>query len=129
MTSVDEYLAVLRCQTWHQWPEREVLEVPSVRMVTAEGKVVIGRMALISFLGRKEVSRFDFEETDLGVLLWDGEIPGLHGIRDVVLKAPEDTVEVSLQHRHAACGEIDLLFNFKVEDELVVHAVNYVMHV
>lgn len=48
----------------------------------------------------------------LGHYLWDGETRGLHRVRDAVLKAPEDEVELGLQHRNIRRGEVDICINF-----------------
>jgi hypothetical protein len=42
---------------------------------------------------------------------------GLHLVRDVMLKAPDDVIEVALKHRNARRGEIDICVNFKFAGE------------
>jgi hypothetical protein len=52
-------------------------------------------------------------------LLWDGEIRGgLHRVRDSLLKAPDDLVEITLQFRNVRRGEVDICINFRFDGEL-----------
>lgn len=118
MTSLDEYVAILRCQTWNVWPERCVAEDRSFAVDYAAEAPLRARLAILVYEPRSAPERFTREPTSIGPLLWDGETPGLHRIRDTVLKAPEDEIEVAWQHRNAHRGELDICINFKYAGEV-----------
>lgn len=112
MTSHQEYIAVLRCQTWNIWPDRYLEEDREFEVDYGEEHPISARLVVLSYDTRSSPEKFSPESTSLGMLLWDGETPGLHRVRDTVLKAPEDTVELVWQHRNAYRGEIDICINF-----------------
>lgn len=118
MPESDEYVAILRCQTWNVWPEKVGIEHRTLQIEYAEATSIAARLLLISYVNRTEPARYLNEETGLGPLIWDGVTRGLHRVRDTVLKAPEDEVEVAWQHRNAQRGEVDICLNFRFEGEV-----------
>src|SRR5712692_5045606 len=77
-----------------------------------------GRGARFPALSRRARQAYLKEETQIGLLVWDGETCGLHRVRDTVLKAPEDEVELAWQHRNAQRGEVDICINFRFDGEI-----------
>ena len=57
------------------------------------------------------------EPTGLGPPLWDGKVPGLHRVRDFILKAPEDTIGVAQRLRTAESGELDIRLSFDFDHD------------
>jgi hypothetical protein len=108
-----QYVAILRCQTWNTWPERVLAEHPATEIPYGAEEPLQARIALVCYDNRTSPERYLPEETKLGPLLWNGETHGLHRVRDTVLKAPEDVVEVAWQHRNAHRGEVDVCINFR----------------
>jgi hypothetical protein len=51
-------------------------------------------------------------------LLWDGETRGFHRIRDTILKAPDDVIQVEWQRRQSHKGEVDICINFKLDGDI-----------
>lgn len=118
MPQATEYVAILRCQTWNVWPEKTVVEHCRFRIDYGTSVAQPARLAILSYVQRSAPERYLKEETKIGPLLWDGETPGLHHVRDTILKAPEDIVEVALQHRNVQRGEVDVCINFKFDGEV-----------
>ncbi len=118
MSLPDEYVAILRCQTWNVWPEKTVLEHRPLPIPYDATAAIPTRVAILSYVNRSAPERYLKEDTKIGPLLWDGETPGLHRVRDAVLKAPEDEVEIAWQHRNVQRGEVDICINFHFEGEL-----------
>lgn len=113
MTSSDEYVAVLRCQTWNVWPERCFAEDNTFVVDDGSGALLRARLAIVVYEQRSTPERFDKEATSIGLLLWDGETRGFHRVRDAILKAPEDEIMVEWQHRNSHRGELDICINFR----------------
>lgn len=118
MSKNSEHLAILRCQTWNVWPERTGVEYQSIFIDFNAEEPLRARLIVVSYDQRTLAERYEDEETKLGPLVWNGDIYGLHKVRNTVLKAPEDTVEITMQHRHTRRGEVDIFINFMFEDEL-----------
>lgn len=118
MSQLDEYLAILRCQTWHVWPEKTGAECRSLSIGYGAPTALPARLIVLSYIQRSAPERYINEETKLGPLLWDGEMRGLHRVRDAVLKAPEDEIKVEWQYRNVHRGEVDICINFRFIGEL-----------
>ena len=118
MTHTHEYVAVLRCQTWNVWPEKAVIEERNFRIAYGTDPPIAARLAVLSYLSRTQPERYLDEDTTIGPLVWDGKVPGLYLVRDTILKAPEDEIAVTLEHRYARRGEIDIAINFQFRGEI-----------
>lgn len=118
MSDTSEYVAILRCQTWNVWPEKTVIEHHPFQIEYGGQPPVPARLAILSYLNRTKPESYRQEATTLGPLVWDGAVPGLHLVRDTILKAPEDEVEVAWQHRNSQRGEVDICINFKFTGEI-----------
>lgn len=118
MTQAEEYVAILRCQTWNVWPEKTAIEYQPFGIDYGASSDLLARLIVISYAQRSAPERYLKEETKLGLLLWDGQTPGLHRVRDTVLKAPEDVVTVEWQYRNAQRGELDICINFRFDGQL-----------
>lgn len=110
-----EHVAILRCQTWNVWPERTVIGPYPIRVALPDAAPIDSQLAVMAYDNRSEPVRYASEGTKLGPLVWDGTVPGLYLVRDTVIKAPEDTVEVAIPFRQANRGEIDICINFRSE--------------
>lgn len=118
MPQPNEYAAILRCQTWNVWPEKTGIEHRPFSIDYGTSAALPARLVILSYAQRSAPERYLKEETNLGPLLWDGETRGLHHVRDTVLKAPEDIVEVAEQYRNVQRGEVDICINFKFNGEV-----------
>lgn len=118
MPSFDEYLAIQRCQTWNVWPERTIVECRPFPITYGPSLVVSACLFLRSYVQRSAPERYLQEETTIGPLVWDGEVPGLHHVREEVLKAPSDTVQLVQRCRNAQRGEIDICIKLRYGGEL-----------
>lgn len=118
MPQSDEYVAILRCQTWNVWPEKTGTEHRPFSIDYGASAALPARLFVLSYAQRSTPERYLKEETNLGPLVWDGEIRGLHRVRNMALKAPSDEVEVAWQHRNAQRGEVDICINFRFDEEL-----------
>ncbi|WP_162587954.1 HEPN domain-containing protein [Variovorax sp. RA8] len=113
----NEFVAILRCQTWNVWPERSGVESRDFSIDYGSATPIPARLVILSYAGRPAPERYLNEETKFGPLVWDGKTPGLHRVRDAILKSPDDVIELSLVHRNAHRGEVDILINFKLDGE------------
>ena len=118
MSQLDEHLGILRCQTWHVWPEATSIEFLPFSVNYGAPKALPARLIVLSYLQRSAPERYINEETKHGPLVWDGDVRGLHRVRDAVLKAPEDVIELTCQYRNVHRGEVDICINFKFNGEL-----------
>ena len=73
---------------------------------------------MISYLPRSAPEQYLREETKVGPLVWDGEVRGLHHLRESILKAPEDEIAVELQYRNTWRGEVDIGIGFRYGGDL-----------
>lgn len=113
-----EYVAVLRCQTWNVWPEKAVIEDRTFRIEHGSDPPIPARLAIVSYLNRTKPESYLDETTKIGPLVWDGTVRGLYVVRETILKAPEDEIEVALEYRNARKGEVDIGINFKFSGQL-----------
>lgn len=118
MPQPNEYAAILRCQTWNVWPEKTGTEHRPFGIDYGASAALSARLIVLSYAQRSAPELYLKEETDLGPLLWDGDTRGLHRVRDTVLKAPEDVVKVTCQHRNVQRGEVDICINFRFDGKL-----------
>lgn len=118
MPSFDEYLAIQRCQTWNVWPERTVIECHPFPISYGPSLVAPACLFVCSYVQRSAPERYLQEETTIGPLVWDGETPGLHHVREEVLKAPSDTIQLVQRCRNTQRGEIDICIKLGYEGEL-----------
>lgn len=118
MQKTQEYIAVLRCQTWNVWPEKNIVEHKQFEIEYGKAEKLMARVAILSYDKRTAPERYISEETNYGPLLWDGNIEGLYIVRENILKSPEDTIEVKIKHRNADRGEVDIAINFKFLGEI-----------
>lgn len=114
---MDLYIATLRCHTWHTWPEKVAIEVPSLHMDLGSGRLVPAKLGVVSYLNRSVPCEYRDEETNIGPLVWSGKVPGLYTVLDSVVIAPEDLTEVALKHRHPYRGEVDIAVAFTLESD------------
>jgi hypothetical protein len=118
MQKTQEYIAVLRCQTWNVWPEKNVVEHKEFEVEYGKEEKLKARLAILSYDKRTAPERYINEETNYGPLLWDGKIEGLYIVRENILKSPEDIIEVKTKHRNANRGEVDIAINFKFPGDI-----------
>jgi hypothetical protein len=120
------HLAVLRCQTWHVWPESTVVEAPPFTLDLGSGIQVPAKLAVVAYLGRTEPAIYAQEKTTVGPLMWTGAIPNLYTVLNQILKAPEDAIQMAIETRNTCRGEVDLSMAFAHAGELSNAAVEAV---
>lgn len=109
--AMSEFVSVLRCKSWHVWPEREVIERKNFNVKF--GAIVLpARLAVLSYVQKSPMEQPDGEDTKAGMKIWGGEVIGPRTIWDGVLAPPEETFSLTLTHRQAHRGEIDICINF-----------------
>ena len=118
-----QYVATLRCQTWNVWPEKTIIEAESFCLDLGIGDLVPAQIAVLSYLNRTKPEEYTAERTEVGSLVWRGNIPGQYLVRDATLKAPEDVVTIEWEHEHTRRGEIDIAiaFSFSGQIESTIH--------
>jgi len=108
MAETTRYLATLRCRTWHSWPEHVRLGTNGCPLPANNGIAITAAVGVATYLPRSAADSYVLEASDEGPLVWRGEVPGLYALGGAILKAPEDTVAVALEHERARKGEVDL---------------------
>lgn len=118
MAQADQYLAILRCQTWNVWPEMTRIKCHGFRIAYGESATIPVNVELTSYLNRSDPEKYLNEKTEVGPYVVDDITSGLHRVKDSILKAPDDVGSVSLQYRNSQRGEIDICINFRFEGEI-----------
>ncbi|HEY6802427.1 MAG TPA: hypothetical protein VI306_02505 [Pyrinomonadaceae bacterium] len=118
MDKLQQYIATLRCRTWHSWPEKTHIATKACRIKLSGGVNVIAGVAVASYIARSAPDNYTPERAELGPLLWKGEIPGLYVVQGQILKAPDDVISITLEHEPPQKGEIDILVAFNGPGDL-----------
>ena len=113
MIERQRYLATLRCRTWHSWPGNLRVVASGFQLQLDDDAQVNARVTVASYLPRSVAHDYSAERADVGPLVWRGDVPGLYSVRDRLLKAPEDVVQVTLDHEPPRRGEIDILIGLQ----------------
>lgn len=120
-----KYVGFLRCRSWHSWPAPIAIEQRNIHF--QDGSFVrTAQVAVLSYAERTSPELYPEEKTTRGPLLWDGKVQDLHTVRDVVLKAPEDVIPVTLEHRQANRGEVDVCIHFCLDTPITTGMVETV---
>jgi len=99
------------------WPAPIAVEQNGLRF--SNGSTIIRcRIAVLSYAQRTSPELYPEEETKKGPLLWDGKVTNLHTARDVIFAAPQDQIQVSLEHRQAHRGEVDVCIHFILDEPI-----------
>lgn len=120
-----QYVGILRCRSWHSWPAPVAIEQRGIRF--HDGKALrTAQIAVLSYAQRTSPELYPEEKTTRGPLLWDGDVQDLHAVRDVILKAPEDVIPVTLEHRQANRGEVDVCIAFALDTPITTSVIETV---
>jgi hypothetical protein len=114
------YVATLRCQSFHVWPEKTVIEAQSFALELERGHWVRAQLAVLSYLNRTKPAEYPDDESEIGPLVATGRARGLYTVRDSILTAPEDLIEVAWQYAHSRRGEVDISIAFPFPGDLGV---------
>jgi hypothetical protein len=123
-----EYIASLRCRTWHTWSAPQAFQQSDVFFFDGSTRRH-ARLAVLSYAQRTSPELYPDDELETGPLLWDGKTPNLHKVRDFVLKDPQDVIPLELRMRKPYRGEVDICIQFRLDAEItpgVVEAVRAV---
>lgn len=120
-----KYVGFLRCRSWHSWPAPIAVEQRDIQF--HDGNLLrTAQIAVLSYTQRTAPQLYPEEKTNRGPLLWDGKVRDLHSVRDVILKAPEDVIPVTLEHRQANRGEVDVCIHFCLDAPITAGVVETV---
>jgi hypothetical protein len=119
------YVGFLRCRSWHSWPAPIAIEQRDIQFYDGDC-LISAQIAVLSYTQRTSPELYPEEKSNLGPLLWDGKVQDLHTIRDVILKAPEDVIPVTLEHRQANRGEVDVCIHFYLDAPITAGVVETV---
>ena len=95
---------ILRWHTWNVWPECTAFELPPLEIDYGATTPFSVSACVITNAQRSSPEQALTEPTELGPPRWDGEVPGLHRVRNFILKAPEDTARAGVLPL-GACGQ------------------------
>jgi hypothetical protein len=109
--------AILRCQTWHVWPETFSGRVWRVPVNYGADSPLLVDVVLDTYVQRSNPARFVPEATDRGPDLPNDLLLGLHRVWDAFLKTPEDVVPLLPPTRHAMRGELDIILDFEFDGD------------
>ena len=71
MPQPNQYVAILRCQSWNVWPEASGTEHRPFSIDFGNSAALPTRLIVLSYAPRSAPERYVKEETNLGPLLWD----------------------------------------------------------
>lgn len=109
--------AILRCRTWHVWPETFSGRVWHVPIDYGDDAPLLAEVVLDTYLQRSDAATFVREATDRGPELPNELLLGLHRVGDAFLKAPNDVVSLVSPRRHARRGELDIILDFRFDED------------
>jgi hypothetical protein len=122
MTKIElthKYVSILRCATWHVWPERtQVLSKTIIVPIDEQtGFYLYGSIHLVSYENRPRVKIYSAKESrETGSpILWRGRLKSRYLVGESIIKAPEDMTAYKLHFEHAYKGEIDIQFHFATD--------------
>src|SRR5689334_2686119 len=111
-----EYVASLRCRTWHTWSAPQAFQQSDVFFFDGATRRH-ARLAVLSYAQRTAPELYPDEESESGQLLWYGNAPTLPKVREFVLKDPRDVIPLALRIRKPYRGEVDMCINFRLDAE------------
>lgn len=108
---------ILRCQTWHVWPETFSGGLKGIPVNYGVDSPLLVDVVLDAYLQRTNPAIFVVEGTDRGPELPNDLLVGLHGVGGTFLKTPEDVVPFVPPRRHARRGELDIILDFEFDGD------------
>jgi hypothetical protein len=78
---------------------------------------LLAEVVLDTYLQRSDAATFVREATDRGPELPNELLLGLHHVGDAFLKAPNDVVSLVSPRRHARRGELDIILDFRFDED------------
>lgn len=119
-----QYIAILRCRTWCEWPEWQRFVSSAYRdPVRSESGVAIYLSVHIHTYKerqRPEGSPAIRLSNHAGPLLWRGAMTNGYWLGDMYIKAPEDTSRVEMEYEPPYEGEIDLQLHMGTQQEIPI---------
>jgi hypothetical protein len=116
-----KYVSILRCTTWHVWPEHtRVLSKPiKVPVDERAGLFLYGSIHLVSYENRPRVKIYSGKESqEMGSpILWRGRLKSRYLIGESIVQAPEEKTAYKLHRERAYKGEIDIQFHFATDHD------------
>ncbi|MCV7221880.1 HEPN domain-containing protein [Mycolicibacterium elephantis] len=117
--TVTKWDAILRCQTWHSWPENLSAELAGVPINYGADSPLTVNVVLSAYVPRSDPSKFVPEQTDRGPELPDDRLRDLYQVGEFFLKTPTEQVPLlTAPPRHARRGELDIILDFEFEGVL-----------
>ncbi|CAA0127430.1 Uncharacterised protein [Mycolicibacterium vanbaalenii] len=114
-----DWEGILRCQTWNVWPAGFSGALAPIDVEYGAESPVRVTPVVDSYQPRNRPEQYASDEEVEGPPLWDGELPGLHRVWDAYLKAPEDSVPLTMRTREPYRGELEIWLKFEFDaDEL-----------
>ncbi len=118
-TGPTKWDAILRCQTWHMWPEKLSAELAGVPVNYGADSPLSVSVVLDAYVPRSDPSKFVIEATDRGPELSDDRLLALYQVGELFLKTPTEPVPIlTAPPRHARRGELDIVLDFEFEGGL-----------
>ena len=107
-----KYASILRCRTWGNWPEGEVFRSTPLEYTVDDGEIIGYAIQINSYENRDRPENAPPEECKkkIGPILWRGDMGVGYKLGDVILKAPEDSLKIEIEHSKPLQGEIDIQF-------------------
>ena len=113
-----EYVAILRCQTWNNWPATTVFGLSSLQFRFDEGLIVPAELRIVTYLSRSPPDVYTPEDTNCGPIVSDNLVGSFYRVRDSFFLATDDPPkEVVFAYRQTRHGEIDIAISFKLDGD------------
>ncbi len=118
------YVSILRCRTWHVWPEHVNVMSNAIALPVNLGKEIFleGSIHLVSYEKRTRAkvypSRAPRERN--GPIIWRGQYKSGHIFGESIVQATQESMCYKIHYEPAYKGEVDIQFHFATQEDVPV---------
>jgi hypothetical protein len=116
------YISILRCRTWHVWPENTdvVTNAISMPIDSKKGIILYASVHLVSYEKRPRAGTYSAKPTrpSASPIIWRGAMKSRYVAGGSVIQAPEDETAIKIHLEPAYKGEVDIQLHLATNDEI-----------
>ncbi len=116
------YVSVLRCRTWHVWPEhaRVTSNAITIPVNLGKGIFLVGSIHLVSYEKRPRTKVYPSKRPrkQSGPIIWRGQYKSGHIVGESIVQAPQDTTRYKIHYEPAYKGEVDVQLHFATQEDI-----------
>jgi hypothetical protein len=118
------YISVLRCSTWHVWPEHVHITSNAITLPVnlAKGVSLVGSLHLFSYTKRSRSKIYPIRapREKNGPILWRGQYKTGHIVGESIVQATQDSMRYKIHYEHAYKGEVDIQFHLATQEDIPI---------